>query len=302
MYNLSYALIENISKKSELQKKFFLAEFSRLKSCHLQELETLITFYHSIGKTTDDIANAYLNFVECFMEERMYFVRNNDYRYHSYAETSQLYSNAKYMSNYMIGLSLAIYLVQLQRDTMDFFISHCKTLCHPPEIDSRLLEVGTGHGLYFVSCIKNTNFKNYIGIDISQTSVEFTKRFANYCIKDTNKHYSIVQKDFFDFNNNETFDAIVMGQILEHVENPGDFLKKAKMLAKDKAVIYVSIAINSPYPDHIKLFRHADEIHDLFDKVGLRIVDELLITPGLMGIEKAYRKKYDIVASYILSR
>ena len=298
MHDIAKQLLENIISKNVLQEKALSKEIINLEPHHWVGLEALVSFFCTKGYSIDDIANAYLDFVGFFLEERKFFIKHNAYRYVSYQETAHLYNDRKYMESYMIGLSLSVYLLKLQRDNMDFFISYCKKI--QASENSRFLEVGTGHGSYFVSAIKNTTFGSYLGIDISPTSVEITKEFTDYCMKNDKKNYIILEKDFFDFTDEDKFDMIVMGEILEHVEQPLSFLRKAASIATDNAPIYVSTAINSPFPDHIYIFRTVDEVRKMFNQAGLHIIDEIVITPNGINIEKAIKRKYDIVVAYIL--
>jgi cyclopropane fatty-acyl-phospholipid synthase-like methyltransferase len=198
----------------------------------------------------------------------------------------------------MIGLSLSVYLLKLQRDNMDFFISFCKSFSVSKT--SRFLEIGTGHGAYFVSALKNTSLGSYLGIDISPTSVEITKEFTEFCMNDCKKKRTIIEKDFFDFEDDIKYDVIVLSEVLEHVQEPLAFLKKALSIASDNAKIYVSTAINSPYPDHIYLFKTIDEVRELFTHAGLLIVDEIKITQSGVTLEMAQKRNYDIVVAFIL--
>jgi tRNA G46 methylase TrmB len=43
--------------------------------------------------------------------------------------------------------------------------------------DSKYLEIGPGHGEYFVTAMQQTNFSEYVAVDISKTSVELTQNF-----------------------------------------------------------------------------------------------------------------------------
>ena len=257
-----------------------------------------IQYFFLQGENIDSLADAYLALCDYLAEERIYFVKTGTYRYHSFEETASLYEDSNYMFNAMLGLGVSAYMWQIQKDNMRFFRDACKKDTHT---SGRYLEIGPGHGEYFVTAMENTNFDEYIGVDISETSVEMTKGFAKYAVGNKKK-YSVLHKNFFDYDSNEKFQGIVMGEVLEHVENPLDFLKKISELADEDSFIYLSTAINAPYPDHIYLFRNMEEIYELFDQADLRVKDEICTTSEGITLEKAIKKKFDIIVGFILEK
>lgn len=250
------------------------------------------------GETIDSLANAYTAFCGYFAEERIHFVRTGTYRYHSLKEAESLYKNTDYMHNYMIGLCLSIYMWQIQRDNMRFFIKSCKEDSHT---SGRYLEVGPGHGEYFVAAMENTHFREYIGVDISATAVEMSRKFTEYAT-DNRKDCHILHKNFFDYSPEMKFQGIVMGEVLEHVDEPLLFLRKIYTLADNTAFIFLTTAINSPYPDHIYHFHNKNEIYDLFDQASLRVKKEICTTAEGVTLDRAVDKKLDIVMGFVLEK
>ena len=166
------------------------------------------------------------------------------------------------------------------------------------------MEVGPGHGEYLVTAIENMAFDRYLAVDISLTAAEMTKSFVEFALHGKQElldKVSIEHKDFFEFTSAEKFDGIVISEVLEHVENPKDFLVQVKKLSKKDTFIYLSTAINSPYPDHLYHFHNKEEVYALFEEAGLRVVDEVEATIDGISLEKAIRKKYDIMVGFILA-
>ncbi len=60
--------------------------------------------------------------------------------------------------------------------------------------------------------------------------------------------------DFLEYDFNEQFDFITIGEVLEHVENPKNFLNKARKILSDDGNIFITVPINGPAVDHIYLF------------------------------------------------
>jgi hypothetical protein len=68
------------------------------------------------------------------------------------------------------------------------------------------------------------NSKNCIGIDIDKESIEFIKKNLGY----TNVFHGDVLTDDFEVITASNWDYAVLGEIVEHLDNPVDFLKGFK--------------------------------------------------------------------------
>lgn len=299
--NISYFLDE-VSGLSEIQSNHIDEYLSAMSGEEKEALERRIEYLHKIENNSfNEIAGCYLAWCTYFVEERKYFVTHDEqYRNHTYAEIDASYHDGNYMKNYMIGLSISAYLWNIQRKNLEFFKGYCIKDRHT---GGKYLEVGPGHGEYLSVAMENTNFDSYVGIDISPSATEQTRKFLNYYYKDNDdllNRLEVKCEDFFDFKDNEKMDAIVISQVIEHVENPSEFLRKARRLAEQNALVYVSTAINSPFPDHIYHFHNSEEVRKLIRDSGFEIVDEFQSTSDGVSLDKAIRKKYDIVIGFIL--
>jgi len=164
------------------------------------------------------------------------------------------------------------------------------------------LEIGPGHGEYFITAMQNTNFQKYTAIDISKASVELTLDYIHYSMPNTDKKYEVICEDVFRYRTSELFDMVVMGEILEHVENPSAFLHRIYQLASDNAKIFITTAINAPQVDHICLFSSMKEVIDLIKSENFLIVDLIAVNANNLPIEKAEKKKVAINVGFILKK
>lgn len=293
-------LMSRIREKSSLQARNVQKYLDEMNSTEKEKLSRRIHYFLETGEDYDSLAEGYLNFCFYFMEERKYFVEHGSYRYSTYKEAEGLYKDAAYMKNYMIGLSLAVYLWSIQRESMRFFVDKCQKDSHT---GGKYLEVGPGHGEYLVTAVENMSFDHYLAVDISRTAAEMTKEFVRYALRnnaEAMEKVSVLHKDFFSIKE-EKFDGIVISEVLEHVENPKDFLLQTGRLAKPDTFIYLSTAVNSPFPDHLYHFRSKEEVHCLLKETGFKIVDEIISTAEGISMEKAVKKGYDITLGFILS-
>ncbi len=68
------------------------------------------------------------------------------------------------------------------------------------------------------------NAKNCIGIDIDKESIDFIKKETGY----QNVYYGDILTDNFESLNDRNWDYVVFGEIVEHLDNPVNFLKVFK--------------------------------------------------------------------------
>ena len=98
---------------------------------------------------------------------------------------------------------------------------------------SSLLELGIGHG--FASKIFSATCEDHIIVDGSSIVIDqFKKNNNEFCGE-------IIEEYFEDYYPNELFDVIVMGFILEHVDDPMCILKKYRNFLKPGGKLYVAV-------------------------------------------------------------
>lgn len=148
---------------------------------------------------------------------------------------------------------------------------------------------------------KCTDYGQYLGIDISETCVDLCSRMVEQRMKTDKKKIEVRCQDFFAYDG-PSCDAVILGEVLEHVERPERFLAKLYEVAAPDAFIYVATVVNCPQKDHIYLFRSVEEIESLYRQEGFRIVDRLLVPTNRYSLEKAVKKKAAINTAHILKK
>ncbi len=169
----------------------------------------------------------------------------------------------------MHGLAITAWLWPNHRDMHRYFARSI-----PATANGTYLEVGPGHGVYMMTAMKLSHYDRFEGIDLSPTSVDMTKALLDSRNETGVADYEIYCSDFLkDDLHTDRYDAIVMGEVLEHVEQPLEFLQKIRELAADDAFIFVTTPVNAPAIDHIYLFESFDAIEKLVMQAGLAIRD-----------------------------
>lgn len=141
---------------------------------------------------------------------------------------------------------------------------------------------------------------NYTLIDISETSLSLTKKMIN----DLGIHDDVIQylhQDFLTFEAPNKYDVIVMGEVLEHVENPLEFLKKCKALMTDSGKCYISTCANAAEVDHIYLFRSSAEVESLILSANFKIQEKIILPYHGYSVGECEEELLPMNMGYILS-
>lgn len=96
-----------------------------------------------------------------------------------------------------------------------------------------ILELGLGHG--YTSVIFNEIFTHHTIIEGSEKIIEqFKQKYINLNI-------DIKHQWFETFETNKKFDVIIMGFILEHVNNPKEILEKYKQFLSPNGQLFIAV-------------------------------------------------------------
>jgi 2-polyprenyl-3-methyl-5-hydroxy-6-metoxy-1,4-benzoquinol methylase len=293
-------LLGKILHDNPLHRSILTAAVSRWTPEEAAELDNYLDYCIKKGVTIDYLADSYLVVVGDTLREQIYFQKHKKYRYSTFDEVANdVYFNKEYMSHYMYGIALTTYLWANHLSMWRFFN---ETL--PRNKKGKYLEIGPGHGCFFTTAIDESAFDSFLGIDVSETSVQQTKELVEHRRRGKPaRPYEIRNMDFLSADvPARGFDAVVMGEVLEHVERPDLLMKQIANVAKDDAYIYVSTCIDSPIVDHIYLFESTEEIEKLFNDCGLRIVKELFLPYEGTTLEQSKAKRLPISVVYVLQR
>ena len=92
-----------------------------------------------------------------------------------------------------------------------------------------------------------------------------------------------------------------MGEVLEHVEQPVDFIRQIVKCSHEKTISYVTTVIDSPERDHIYHFRSIEEVFKVVKAGGSKVQDYRLVTYNNKPIEKVMKLHEPILIAMILS-
>jgi 2-polyprenyl-3-methyl-5-hydroxy-6-metoxy-1,4-benzoquinol methylase len=291
-------LVDHVVEQFPVHQRFMATAIASATPDELDRLQRYLEFCERKGLSLEYLAGSYLTIVADTLEEQLYFNRHRRYRHSTFAEVADhVYHDREYMDRYMYGLAISTFLWPNHVEMARFFRQRV-----PTDRAGRYLEVGPGHGFLFLTAMELGAFDSYLGIDLSAASIAQTRSVVEHF--HPGRSVSLEQRDFLDAAGLApgSFSAIVMGEVLEHVEQPGRFLDRIAELAADDAFIFVTTCVNAPAVDHIYLWRSTDELEELIRKCGLRIVDPLRLPYEGKSLEESLSAELPINVAYVLAR
>lgn len=281
-------LAETVLAANPTHRQFLTESCSGITEEEAAELDAYLRYLLSAGHTLDYLADCYNVIVMDTLREQVYFRRHGRYRHSTYAQVADsVYQNPEYMEQYMVGLAITLYLWPAHRKLKKFFQD---TL--PTDRTGTYFEIGPGHGLFLMCAMRRGAFSRYTAIDISAKSVQLTRDVLSSGAFGRFSRYEIVEADFLQTEPaGAPFDALTMGEVLEHVEEPVRFLSRIRELTSAESYIFVSTCINAPAIDHISLFTSVAHLHELVAKSGLMVREECIAGYQGMSPEETQAQK-----------
>lgn len=292
-------LLSQISLLMPLHQNFLNLSLSKITDIEINLFEKYLNFCEQQDLSMQYMAKCYATIVEDTINEQIYFRKNKKYRHDSFESIAKdVYFNADYMAKYMYGLAITGYFWPNHLEMYRFFEN---TL--PRHIDGRYLEIGPGHGNYMMRAMETSSYKSFTGIDISKTSIEMTDKILKEFLPIEKQKYDLQCIDFLEFDlPYKTYDAIVMGEVLEHVERPDIFLKRICDIASNEAYIFITTCANAPAVDHIYLYKSPKEVEEQIKDCGLEIVHPLILPYEGKTVEQCEKLMLSINVAYVLKK
>jgi 2-polyprenyl-3-methyl-5-hydroxy-6-metoxy-1,4-benzoquinol methylase len=120
--------------------------------------------------------------------------------------------------------------------------------------ESSVLELGLGHGI--TTNIFSNYFRKYKVIDASPAVINNFRNQFSEC------RANVVESYFENFESEEKFDIIILGFIMEHVDDPGLILEKYKKFLKPQGRIFISVP-NAEVMNR-RLGKYTGDLSDIF--------------------------------------
>jgi len=113
----------------------------------------------------------------------------------------------------------------------------------------RILDIGCSQGI--VSLLLAKMGKKCVGIDIQPEAIDYANNLLESEYANIQNRVRFECIDALKFEEDEKFDCIIITEVIEHLQNPGQILRKAAEMIADGGIIIISTPFGlSPHPDH----------------------------------------------------
>jgi 2-polyprenyl-3-methyl-5-hydroxy-6-metoxy-1,4-benzoquinol methylase len=268
------------------------------------DLDAFLALYEPFmrlnGISPEGLAEAYQTMVAQMLHARLAFLRTGQYPVDEQSEAlREVYNDSQVMRGYMLGVALSQFLWEHHWRMYKLYQEELPKLPR----QGRVLEVGCGHGLFLLAMLEARGKEAAIeAVDISATSIELAQGVLAAVRPDLASAVTFSHADLFDFKGAGGYSFITMGEVLEHVERPGQMLSRIHQLLASGGKAYVSTCANCPAIDHVFHFHTVDEIRALMRSAGFSIERELVAPSEDRSPEALERMKIDISYAAILKK
>jgi len=136
------------------------------------------------------------------------------------------------------------------------------------------LEAPCGSGVFLGHFLSRKHRWSGVGVDLSDTAIALAQRFFE--VKGVSPRAKLIKEDINDYVGSSSFNAIMCGEFLEHVEDPLEILKKLHKLLVPGGRLFLTTVAWAAFIDHIYLYKNAGEIRDHIAQSGFTIEKEYI--------------------------
>jgi SAM-dependent methyltransferase len=212
----------------------------------------------------------YATFAMQSMRLQAVFERELKYKVKTYdqAATEVYFNEQLMMQEYLPGLLLSHFLWPHHYRQLQFFESAFVQAMRVTDATS-FMEVGIGTGLYSSLLLRKLPQVKGVGLDISPSSKAFTE--AQISALNLSDRYHVELRDATITPIEPRASWLVCVEVLEHLDDPVDFLRGLRRNMAPGARAFITAAVNAAHADHIYLYRNASEVLSHLDEAGFTL-------------------------------
>lgn len=270
-------LVDMVSAGNPLQRKrieAFIAARDDEYWTFVEELSrTLNHSFLASDAAREEAARAYNRMCMDILREQIRFKKTGTYLIDD-APTAyeNVYSRDEVMRYYIVGLLLSYVFWPNHYELFRFFR---RLLDRRPV--RRYLEVGAGHGLFAAEAMRRNPGLEVTIMDISETSIRVAREMLETFQIDPSR-VRFIRGDFLQEElQGEGYDMVVMGEVLEHVNQAPEFMRRARQMLRPGGRVFMTTCANCPAVDHVYRFHNVDEIVSLVRGAGLAVEQDVAL-------------------------
>jgi SAM-dependent methyltransferase len=224
------------------------------------------------------LIDGYGSFVIDVNRSQEEYERSGHYKHNSYnAVHDATYGNEDFMQLYHWGVFTTTFAWQHHLALCKFFRDRFLARLEERQVPGALIDLGCGSGVWhFLGLLKLPGW-SAVGVDISPTSIEATRRMASEVLPDRSTAY--YRADAITWEPNRQYEAGVSCFLLEHLEDPGGLLKNLCRSLDSGGLAFVTCALTAAEVDHIFEFRRESEVVLMAEAAGFRVLETFSSAP-----------------------
>ncbi len=267
------AFLDRLGAFAPMQRRTFDSRAGELEPAFWDDAEFFFRRLNEVmagtGMTLDQAVQSYVSICKDAVQEQFKFVRTGRYSAATMDEAHSRTADYEVMTRYMLGLAVTQYFWPQHYETFRFF----RTFLQGLPAGGHHLEIGPGHGFYLLEAMRHAPARSFEAVDISQASVDIAKNVVSFlALPGQNVRFHV--QNILTWTPSRPYDVIVMGEVLEHVEDPESLLRRAASFLAPNGQLFMTTCANCPAIDHIYLFTSADDIRALIARAGCHVVKE----------------------------
>jgi len=270
-------IVDLISTQNPLQSKRIEVFLDSRDERYYSYAENLCkTLERSFLTTNEDWATAARSYNRTCMDllrEQIRFRKTGSYLINAAGQAhNDIYSQPDIMNYYMMGLLFSYLFWRNHYDILCFFQDYLQTISI-----EKYLEIAPGHGLFTIEALKRSPQIEVALMDISQTSLDVTQDLLKTFNADTSKFKTICGDFLKEPVGEQSMDFVVMGEVLEHVNEAPEFMRRAYRWLKPGGTLFMTTCANCPAFDHVYHFHDVSAIRDLLRGAGFEILRDIAL-------------------------
>ncbi len=227
----------------------------------------------------EKLVYGYRSFVADVNRSQMRYEKTEKYENSNYEEVyKDVYSNSAFMTNYFWGVYVTTFAWEHHLKLNTFFKDHFLNRILDSDSDSKIIDLGSGSGIWSMLTASECLSVNAVGVDISETSVEMAKEFSR--VNGFEDRISFVVSDATTYKTEKLNDFGISCFLIEHLENPLSLLKNLNANLNQKGIAFVTAALTAAEIDHIYEIKKESELIKLAEDAGFRVLSSFSAAPS----------------------